>query len=96
MSIEHHPSEEMLAAFVAGTLDHGQHIAIATHLVSCPQCRAFKRSLEQVGGEVLSGLSPAVLSNGALAKVEARLNEVTRPVAANIAPTVVETDEARL
>ena len=54
MSIEHHPTDLLLAAFAAGTLDHGQHIAIATHLLSCPQCRSFIRSMEQVGGAVLS------------------------------------------
>ena len=40
MTIEHHPDDSMLLAFAAGTLDHGQHAAIATHLVSCPHCRA--------------------------------------------------------
>ena len=79
MSIEHHPDDSMLAAFAAGTLDHGQHVAIATHLVSCPQCRAFMRSMEQVGGAVLTGLPPAAMSNNALAKVEAQLNEPVRP-----------------
>ena len=92
MSIEHHPTDSMLAAFAAGTLDHGQHIAIATHLVSCPQCRAFMRSMEQVGGAVLTSLPPAAMSNGALAAVEARLNEPVRPAAADMTPTVPETE----
>ena len=83
MSIEHHPTDSLLAAFAAGTLDHGQHVAIATHLVSCPQCRAFMRSMEQVGGAVLTSLPPAAMSNGALAAVEARLNEPERPAAAD-------------
>jgi len=93
MSIEHHPTDSMLAAFAAGYLDHGQHIAIATHLVSCPQCRTFMRSMEQVGGAVLASLPPAAMSNGALAAVEARLNE---PVPAGITPSVAETEVPRL
>jgi len=92
MSIEHHPTDSMLAAFAAGTLDHGQHVVIATHLLSCSQCRTFMRSIEKVGGEVLTGLSPASMSNNALAKVEARLNEPVRPAAADTAPTVPETE----
>ena len=92
MSIEHHPTDSMLAAFAAGTLDHGQHVAVATHLVSCPQCRAFMRSMEQVGGAVLASLPPAAMSTGALAAVEARLNEPVRPAAAAITPTVPETE----
>src|SRR5271157_489425 len=92
MSIEHHPTDSMLAAFAAGNLDHGQHIAIATHLVSCPQCRAFMHSMEQVGGAVLASLPPAAMSNGALAAVEARLNEPVRTAAVGITPTVPETE----
>jgi putative transcriptional regulator len=92
MSIEHHPTDSLLAAFAAGTLDHGQHVAIATHLVSCPQCRTFIRSMEQVGGEVLTSLPPATMANGALAAVEARLNEPVRPAAANMTPTVPEAE----
>jgi len=93
MSIEHHPTDSMLAAFAAGTLDHGQHIAIATHLVFCPQCRAFTRSMEQVGGAVLTSLSPAAMSNDALAQVEAQLNKPVRPATmAEMAPTVPEAE----
>src|SRR4051794_31745218 len=93
MSIGHHPTDSMLAAFAAGTLDHGQHIAIATHLVTCSQCRAFTRSMEHVGGAVLSGLSPAAMSNDALAKVEAQLNKPVRPASlADAAPTVPENE----
>ena len=92
MSIEHHPTDSLLAAFAAGTLDHGQHIAIATHLVSCPQCRTFMRSMEQVGGAVLTSLPPAAMAAGALAAVEARLNEPVRPASAKMTPTVPETE----
>ena len=92
MSIEHHPTDSLLAAYAAGTLDHGQHIAIATHLVSCPQCRAFMRSMEQVGGAVLTNLPPTPMANGALAAVEARLNEPERAAAAEMTPTVPETE----
>jgi len=92
MSIEHHPTNEMLAAFAAGTLDHGQHIAIATHLVACRQCKDFVRSMEQVGGAVLTELAPATMSNRALAEADARLNEAVRPATAPMTPTLYETE----
>lgn len=92
MSINHHPPETMLAAFVAGILDHGQHIAIATHLVSCPQCRSFRRAMEEVGGAVVESLPPAAMSNGALKKLEARLTESARPAASRAVPSNSETD----
>lgn len=73
MMIHHHPPEELLTAFAAGLLDLGQHVAIATHLVGCPHCRATVRTMEHVGGAVLAGLPPTAMSTGALATVEARL-----------------------
>lgn len=73
MTIQHHPPEELLTSFAAGVLDLGQHVAIATHLVACPRCRAAVRAMEHVGGAVLSGLPPSVMSAGCFAAVEARL-----------------------
>jgi putative transcriptional regulator len=96
MTIKHHPDDSMLAAFAAGTLDHGQHIAVATHLVSCPQCRAFMRAMEKIGGQVLTSLAPAAMLSGAFAKVEAQLNEPGRVHSGIKAFTVPETEIPRL
>lgn len=92
MSIKHHPPETMLAAFAAGTLDHGQHVAIATHLVSCPLCRSFRRAVEEVGGAMMENLPPAAMSSGAFGALEARLSE-SRPRIAPVAPTMVSETE---
>jgi putative transcriptional regulator len=92
MTIEHHPSDSILAAFAGGTLDHGQHIAIATHLVSCPRCRNFMRAMEKVGGEVLISVPPAAMSKGAFAKVEAKLNETGRRASGTRDFTVPESE----
>jgi putative transcriptional regulator len=92
MSIEHHPPETMLGAFAAGMLDHGQHIGMATHLVTCPQCRAFMRAMEHAGGAVLASLPPAAMSDDALQQIEARLSDPASPAARSRAPTAVETD----
>jgi putative transcriptional regulator len=82
MTIRHHPSDLLLTAFAAGTLDQGQHIAVATHMVACPLCRGFVNSMERVGGAVLANLPPAAMSAGAFANIEARLAE-----RAQVAPT---------
>jgi putative transcriptional regulator len=81
MSINHHPTDALLAAFAAGTLDHGQHVAIATHLVSCPQCRAFAREVEHAGGMLLADSPPTPMSDNALERMEARLDEPAAPAA---------------
>ena len=75
MTINHHPDEAMLAAYAAGTLDLGQHVAIATHLASCANCRALARSLERVGGALLDDSPPAALADGALERAMVRLDE---------------------
>jgi len=82
MTIHHHPPDELLTAFAAGVLDLGQHIAVATHLVTCPACRAMVRTMERVGGELLAGMTPAEMSPGALAAVEARLGGSHAEIAA--------------
>jgi len=92
MNIEHHPTDEILAAFTAGILDHGQHIAVATHLVKCRQCRDFVSSMEQVGGAVLTKLPPAAMSNSALDETEARLNESAPVAVAKTTPVLRETE----
>jgi len=75
MTIQHHPSDSLLTAFAAGTLDQGQHVAIATHLVACPKCRSWMHTMEHVGGAILTGLPPAAMSSEALASVVARLDD---------------------
>ena len=74
MTVRHHPPGELLTAFAAGLLDLGQHVAIATHLVGCPHCRATVRDMEYVGGAVLSALPQTAMSAGAIAAVQARLD----------------------
>jgi putative transcriptional regulator len=93
MTIRHHPSDELLTAFAAGTLDPGAHVAVATHLVACPRCRAWTRAMEQVGAALLEKLPPAPMSAGALAGLEARLNEPpqsAKPAAATATPSATD------
>lgn len=75
MTIQHHPVDELLTAFAAGTLDLGQHIVVATHLTRCSCCRDAMRLMEYVGGAVLAGLTPTPMSGDAFTRVEARLRQ---------------------
>jgi putative transcriptional regulator len=79
MSINHHPHDEILAAHAAGALDLGQRVAVATHLATCPRCRDWTRAMERVGGALLAEAEPAALSQGALARALARLDEPAPP-----------------
>ena len=92
MSIQHHPDDILLFAFAAGTLDLGQHTAVATHLVACPRCRAFVQAMERVGGAVMANLQATPMASGALASIEARLGEAPPPRPVDAAPTVPATE----
>lgn len=72
--IDHHPSQQLVAGFAAGRLDGGQHVAVATHLSACADCRALARQAEAIGGEVLSKMAPAAMAGDALDNVLARLD----------------------
>lgn len=74
MTIRHHPSEETLAAYAAGTLDEARRLIVATHLSLCNHCSAFVSALDHVGGAMLDGISPIAMSDGALARVLQRLD----------------------
>lgn len=79
MSIQHHPADEILAGFAAGTLDQGRHIVAATHLAHCAACRAHAAAMEHVGGEMLAALPPSSISAGASSKVAALLDRAVTP-----------------
>jgi putative transcriptional regulator len=81
MTIQHHPSDELLTSFAAGVLDLGQHVAVATHLVGCRHCRSVVRAMAHVGGAVLDCLPPTAMSKGAFAAVEARLGQLASDTA---------------
>jgi putative transcriptional regulator len=89
MKIEHHPDDSILAAFAAGTLDLGEHVAIATHLVGCAKCRRFVRRMEGVGGAVLTSLAPTPMAAGALEQLEMRLADTSEPEGAQPIPPMI-------
>lgn len=54
----HHPSEDTLLAYAAGTLDEPTSVLVATHLALCPHCRSLTQAAEAVGGELIEALAP--------------------------------------
>ena len=74
MNTLHHPSDDLLGAFAAGTLDCGHHVVVGTHVGKCARCARWTRSIEFIGGALLEALPPAAMSDGALESVRARLS----------------------
>jgi len=74
MSIIHHPSDQALGAFAAGTLDEGRALVVATHVATCPACRKTVRAFERIGGAALEDVQPAALAADALENTLAALS----------------------
>jgi putative transcriptional regulator len=72
--IAHHPSDELLLAAAAGTLDAGGAIVLSAHLEGCATCRATLREFEAVGGAMLESIEPALMAPDALAKTLAAID----------------------
>lgn len=54
MTIEHHPGDDLLLAYGAGTLDEATSLLVATHLALCPRCRNRLALAESIGGELMN------------------------------------------
>jgi putative transcriptional regulator len=64
MTISHHPPEQLLAAFAAGTLDAGEHLVVAVHVARCSRCKSLVRAVEELGGKALDQTEPASMPDG--------------------------------
>lgn len=84
MTLLHHPSDETLSRYAAGTLTSGEAVVVASHMERCPHCQRQVSRWEAVAGTLLNGVVPAPLSAHALDSVLARLD---CPVTASPAPT---------
>lgn len=69
----HHPAEDTLLRYAAGTLSPGRSLVVAVHLPFCAECQATVRLGEAIGGALLSELQPADLIPDALTRTLARL-----------------------
>jgi putative transcriptional regulator len=71
----HHPHDDLLLSYSAGSLGESWSIAIGTHLVFCPDCRASVNIAEEFGGVILENFEPVPLSDDALHDVLASLDQ---------------------
>jgi len=51
---QHHPDDNLLAEFAAGSIEYAQALAISAHLHYCPQCRSKVNELNCLGGALLA------------------------------------------
>lgn len=70
----HHLTDELLLDYAAGSLDLASSLMVAAHLTYCPHCRAKARAMDDIGGNFLDTLEPAVLEEASLDAVLARID----------------------
>ena len=73
----HHPSDELLLAAAAGTLDAGASIVVGAHLEGCASCRHSVRMFEAVGGALLEATDCVTMAPDALDKTLAAIDADT-------------------
>ena len=74
MTITHHPSSEIVAAYATGALDEGRRLVVATHLHLCAECSALQQACEIVGGALLDDEMPAAMAPNAISNALAKLD----------------------
>ena len=80
--IKHHPDDNLLIEYSAGTLAFGQSIAVSAHLHFCSRCRARVSSLNTLGADLLESSQPESVSDNLLASVMGQLDDPTPAVKA--------------
>ncbi len=70
-----HVTDELLAAYAAGTLSEAESLIVATHSALCPLCRDAIAAFEAVGANLLDEIEPEELSAGSLESVMAKLDD---------------------
>ncbi len=71
----HHPYDDTLARYAAGTLGPGPSLVIATHLEGCAECRSRVRLFEAAGGAMLEDAPESAVRPDLFARTLKRIEE---------------------
>ncbi|WP_342739510.1 ChrR family anti-sigma-E factor [Bradyrhizobium sp. B117] len=82
MTINHHPPEDFLADFAAGSLEEAYHLVVGVHVAECARCARFVRAIEQLAGLALEDVEPVPMATDAFERVLARIDVAPGPRAA--------------
>ena len=64
MTVKHHITDGLLAAYAAGNLAEAFNLVVASHVALCDDARARLETFEVLGGAVLETTAPAEMSYG--------------------------------
>jgi len=74
MTVAHHPTDETLMRYAAGTLGAGPAVVVGAHVSVCPRCKNSVKTFEALGGAVLDNTEPTALAADSLAKTFALID----------------------
>jgi putative transcriptional regulator len=74
MTVSHHPSDELMLDYAAGTMSPALELAIATHLTFCSYCRSTSGLMDSVGGQLLVDTAGTASSAQSFDTVMARIS----------------------
>jgi putative transcriptional regulator len=73
-TINHHPTEETLAAYAGGRLDQGRRVLVAAHVELCASCARVLSAADHIAGMRLEAIQPTPLEDDALSRALARID----------------------
>lgn len=88
MTPHHHPSDAIIADYVAGALRPAFAVVVAAHLEGCAHCRRAVEAFEALGGAMVEDLAGAELSDDAVDRVMAGIERPYEDPSAPAAPAV--------
>lgn len=71
---KHHPDENMLTEYAAGSLEWALSLSVAAHLHFCATCRNTVWSLNHLGGTLLNNCDRAPIDTATFEKLMARIH----------------------
>ncbi len=91
---QHHPGDDLLIAYAAGSLEEPVALVVATHLALCPRCRREVDRLEALGGVLMEANEAEPLEEDSLKRTLARLDEAApdEPVKPAVRPAARSTE----
>ena len=75
-TIEHHPNDELLASYSAGSLPLSQALCLSAHLEQCHICSRKLQRLNRLGSTLLQNLEPAPASPALKARLLDQLDSL--------------------
>ena len=92
MNPKHHPGDDLLMSYAAGSLEEPLALVIATHLALCPRCRDEVARLEALGGAMLEQQDGTPLADDGVERILARLDEPEDPAPAAPSDGIADID----